>query len=496
MKHRFIYIVLFVITGIGCNRAPKDLSNAQPIDSLPSLFPDYIGVTVPATIAPLDCAPFPEAASLPKSIYIQVAGTHGNALLVTSRRSQWHGHRYFHFPKKAWESLLTANTGDSLTVTVFVQRHGVLYHYKPFPIYVSEAPIDYGLAYRLIAPCYEIYSRMGIYERDLSSYTQTPVFENTLMKETCVNCHAVNRGDPASFSMHLRGAHGGTVLRQSSLEVINPRTPESISNCVYPYWHPSGRYIAYSNNTTQQLFPMHAQRRVEVYDTESDVVVYDTQTHTLLRHEALCTADFETFPAFSPDGKFLYFCVAAQQEMPRQYKEVRYNLCRLAFDPGTGTFSGPTDTLLKASAFGKSLTFPRPSYDGRYVLFTLADYGTFPIWHAEADLGLLDVATGTWRLLDEVNSADVDSYHSWSSNSRWFVFASRRMDGLYTRPYLCALDAQGQPGKPFLLPQKDPQAYYARGMFSFNIPEFITAPIQLDAREVVHKALTRPQPNT
>lgn len=51
------------------------------------------------------------------------------------------------------------------------------------------------------------------------------------------------------------------------------------------------------------------------------------------------------------------------------------------------------------------------------------------------------------------------------------VMASRQDDGLYTRPYIVHIDADGKVSKPFLLPQSD-AAYYLRTMKSYNIPEF------------------------
>ena len=81
--------------------------------------------------------------------------------------------------------------------------------------------------------------------------------------------------------------------------------------------------------------------------------------------------------------------------------------------------------------------------------------------------------------LSGVNSEDVDSYHSWSSNSRWFVFSSRRGDGLYTRPYICYINEEGVAGKPFLLPQQDAD-YYDLSLFSFNIPELVKDRVKID----------------
>jgi hypothetical protein len=116
-------------------------------------------------------------------------------------------------------------------------------------------------------------------------------------------------------------------------------------------------------------------------------------------------------------------------------------------------------------------------------MFTLADYGNFSIWHKEADLYLLNLETGRYRPLEQVNSNDTESYHSWSSNSNWAVFSSRRVNGLYTMPYFAWIGNDGKAGKPFLLPQKDPN-FYLNSFYSFNIPEFVDDNISLSVKEI------------
>jgi hypothetical protein len=120
----------------------------------------------------------------------------------------------------------------------------------------------------------------------------------------------------------------------------------------------------------------------------------------------------------------------------------------------------------------------RVSPCGKYVVFCMSDYGTFPVWHREADLYILNLETNEIRNLSEINSNQSDTYHSWSSNGRWIVFSSRRMDGTFTHPYISYFDTEGNFHKPFLLPQKDP-LYYNFSMKSFNIPEFITGKVEI-----------------
>ena len=89
--------------------------------------------------------------------------------------------------------------------------------------------------------------------------------------------------------------------------------------------------------------------------------------------------------------------------------------------------------------------------------------------------------------LDNANSDDVESYHSWSSNGRWFVFSSRRIDGLYTSPYFAHIAEDGTVSKPFLLPQAE-SSFYEDFMQSYNIPEFVSGKIEISPRSLVNAA--------
>jgi Tol biopolymer transport system component len=214
-------------------------------------------------------------------------------------------------------------------------------------------------------------------------------------------------------------------------------------------------------------------KRIEVYDSQSDVFVYDTETHTILR-DTLTMKKYwaENTPVFSPDGKWLYYTTALRQVYPTDYDKEKYSLCRVSFDETSGKIGTHVDTLISARLTGKSVTWPRPSYDGRYLMYTQIDYGYFSVWHPEADLWLLDLNTGETRAMDEVNSMRAESFHNWSSNNRWFLFTSRRDDGLYTRIYLASIDDNGKATKPFMLPQRNPRQYYLNLMYSYNTPDF------------------------
>jgi hypothetical protein len=100
---------------------------------------------------------------------------------------------------------------------------------------------------------------------------------------------------------------------------------------------------------------------------------------------------------------------------------------------------------------------------------------------------MLDLETGVNRPLNEVNSTRSESLHNWTRNSRWFLFTSRREDGLYTRLYFSSVDEHGKATKPFLLPQQNPKEYYQRLMYSYNTPDFTSVPVKTNAREMGRK---------
>jgi hypothetical protein len=115
-------------------------------------------------------------------------------------------------------------------------------------------------------------------------------------------------------------------------------------------------------------------------------------------------------------------------------------------------------------------------------MFTVADYGTFPLYHTESTLYLADLTTGEITALESIKGDKSDTYHSWSSNSRWFVFASKRGDGQYGKPYFCHLDEQGNPSKPFVLPQKSPR-FYNLNLKSFNVPDLGSTSTGMSVRD-------------
>ncbi|MBN1392432.1 MAG: PD40 domain-containing protein, partial [Sedimentisphaerales bacterium] len=165
---------------------------------------------------------------------------------------------------------------------------------------------------------------------------------------------------------------------------------------------------------------------------------------------------------------------------PDGYEKLRYDLVRISYDLEHDRW-GEVETVLSAQDTGLSIAMPRISPDGRWLTFCMCDYGYFPPWQPSSDLYITDLKavqeTGRceYRRLD-INSDESEAWHSWSSNSRWIVFSSKREHGVFTRCYISYVDENGRVYKPLVLPQKDP-AFYSYCLETFNTPEFVTEPI-------------------
>lgn len=458
---------------VSCTEVPTDevLSHSRP-----KTWPDIAGVTIPARVAPLNFNV--EDAD---KVYVMISGEKGGSISA--------GGEWADIDIDEWHDLTERNRGADLTFTISTKKSGRWTRHEDIKVHVSEDNLnDYGLTYRKIAPGYETYSDIGLYQRDIHSFDEEPIIASTLVPGQCMCCHTANRANPDQLTLHLRGSHAATlVMTDGQRKWLTTKTDSTLCNCMYPYWHPSGNYCAYSLNKVAQGFMTGSDKFIEVLDKASDACVMDVRTNELILSPALQTADNETYPVFSADGRKIFYCTAKPKRIPAEAQELRYDLCAVGFDAKNGIIGIRADTVLKVSDQGGSISLPRPSYDGRFIMFCKTDYGYFPIDHREADLWVLDLRSGESHPATEANSADTESFHNWSSDSRWVVFSSRRHDGMTSLAYIAHVDTLGNVSKPFLLPQRNPKKFHLHSLHSFNTPDFTTKRVNLPPRETYNE---------
>ena len=309
-----------------------------------------------------------------------------------------------------WKAFLADAAGQTVTVKAEAVVNGQKVS-DQWSIFVSEDPMDGWLTYRLIEPSYQMYNEVSIRERCVETFEETVLCDHRVTDNACMNCHVhgQSRGDYSLY--YIRGPQGGSILNQNGkLRKLSLKTDDMLSATVYGELHPDGRFGVFSTNIILPSFHTLTGMRMEVFDTGSDLTVADFENNRMINVPHVARSDkFETFPCFSADGHSVYYCV-------------------------------------------------------------VADYGTFPLFHPECALYLADLQSGEIRPMNEIKGNKSDSYHSWSSNSRWFVFASKRGDGQYGKPYFCHLDADGRTTKPFVLPQESSR-FYLYNLKSFNVPD-------------------------
>ena len=509
-------------------------SSFVKVNTLPTIYPDYMGVTVPVNIAPLhfhidhdaEVTDFVTRFSAGSEEWI-VGGED-----VCPGLKKW---------QQMKEAALAAD--GSIKVEVFECRDNSWQRHEPFAITVSADSIDPYISYRLISPSYVTYEDLTINQRCLENFDEHLIYGNMINSDEengqCINCHHAQWYNPNRVQFHVRQYLGGTVIAyDGKIQKINLKTDSTLSAGVYPTWHPTKPWIVYSTNSTGQSFHTRDVQKIEVQDTKSNLIFYNLETNevTPITRD---TTDLDCFPFWSPDGKYIYYVschwerrdsIQLDFEFIKNYKDVQYNLYRKPFDEKTCTF-GPRELIYDAALRNRSVTLPRVSPDGRWLMFTEGKFGVFHIWHNDADLFLLDLSQAepitptpviryaeknlpeeilskitnnierdfaidslneaagarnplpvAIRNITELNSPEVESWHSWSSNSCWVILSSRRDDGNFTRPFIAHHDGNGHFSKPFELPQEDPQ-YHRQFLRSYNIPEFLSGPVSIRPQE-------------
>ena len=481
-----ILIILIIILVEGCSTPEGDV-NIQFAGRQAKIDPDYTGIVIPPNIAPLNFS----VKESGDDYFVLIRSKEGEPIRIQSSSGK------IQISLRAWKRLLAKNLGQQLIMDVFIKnKSGQWIRFDSVVNRIAQDSVDSYLTYRRFATKFNLYKKMGIFQRCLEDFEEKPILLNRLTSDNCMNCHNFWQNGTDRWLLQMRGAPGTSMLLviDGKIRKIDTKT-EFNGPAAYPAWHPSGNLIAFSVSKLQLYFHEAGECR-DVVDRYSDIILYDIPTNTITTTPEISSPErMEIWPAWSPDGKYLYFCSAPKIETfdnlvkPNDlaYDKIKYDLMRIAYNPIKRTW-GKLETVISSAELGLSITEPRVSPDGRFVLFTAADYSQFPIYLPSADLYLLDLTSGKWKKL-EVNSDKADSFHSWSSNGRWIVFSSKRDDGLFTRPYFSHIDSSGNASKPFVLPQENP-LFYETCLEVYNVPEFTKEPVRISPQILADAAFS------
>jgi hypothetical protein len=486
MSKNYIYTIplIIVVAIVACvamffeRDISEEIVDVMQVDRKARIYPDYSSIVIPPNIAAMNFAVREDG-----ELYcVRIRSGKGGEIEVFSRTGK------IVVGQGQWSRLLEQNKGEKLEINVFCKgRDEKWLRYDAIRNAIAREEIDGYLVYRKIHPGYRTWRDVGIYQRELGSYAESVVLDDSYFKGGCLNCHAFCNNKTDKMLIGLRSGKYGS----SELIVNNGEVNKIGTKFGYTSWHPSGKLAVYSMNEVYQLF--HYARKAEyrdVIDIDSALVYYDVESGKVNRCEHLSKKDrLETYPGWSSDGKYLYYCSAPMKWLTSKMEEitqemveaVKYDLMRISYDVVEDKWGEP-EVVVSAEESGKSSLEPRVSPDGRWLLFCMCDYSCFPVYQPSSDLYMIDLGSGradgkfVYRKLD-VNSEASESWHSWSSNGRWIAFSSKRMHGSFTRTYFSYVDVNGVASKPFVLPQKDP-GYYEGYLRTFSVPELIVEPVR------------------
>jgi tetratricopeptide (TPR) repeat protein len=247
---------------------------------------------------------------------------------------------------------------------------------------------------------------------------------------------------------------------------------------------PTGRYVVSTVKDRSVFVAMPDLMFSQLFfPIKGILVVYDRQTK---KFTALPGADdpqyVQTNAVWSPDGKKIAFArtkaydakhinqqnsaLLDKKDVPEftvHKKPFRYDLYRIPFNEGKG---GTPEPIEGASNDGMSNFFPKYSPDGKWIVFCKAK--NYMLLQPDSELYIVPATGGKARRL-KYNTPRMNSWHSWSSNSRWLVFSSKE-NGPYTQLFLTHIDEDGNDSPPVLLER------FTHPDRAANIPEFVNLP--------------------
>lgn len=331
----------------------------------------------------------------------------------------------------------------------------------------------------------------------------------------CGNCHSFS-ADGKVLGMDVdygndKGAYALTKIAKemtlATSDIISwsdyKRDPNNPTFGLLSQVSPNGRFVV-STVKDRSVFVARPDLAFSqlFFPIQGILAVYDSAAKTF---SALPGADdpglVQSNPAWSPDGQTIVFARSRAHELknlrdkqralltPEECNEFvdghtqfKFDLYRIPFGGGKG---GRAEPLAGASANGMSNYFPRFSPDGRWIVFCQSR--SFMLLQPDSKLYIVPATGGEARLMRS-NTATMNSWHSWSSNSRWLIFSSK-VNSPYTQLFVTHVDEHGVDAPAVLLEHLTAPDRAA------NIPEFVAAApaalVRIDPRFVDDVSLWR-----
>jgi hypothetical protein len=354
------------------------------------------------------------------------AGNERLALAATDRRLVLSGEQFAPFLKYPAVAFVVSRDGATGRVSDAVQ------------VKIDVGRIDDTILYRMVEPLFNPDQDAVIKHFRLDD-EQPGGFP--AVGSLCVGCHSYH-GDAAA--LNARRGQDRRLIASARKDGEAPFTDVKLGEFSFVSLSPDRKTIAMAAHT-RSLIKVKSTI-VEPFDmvyTEGDIALFDISSASLeLLPGASDPAFVEDSPSWSPDGKTLVFC----RYVPSP-GAIHLNPVSIFTVPVNNGKGGEAKPLL-AEPPSDYCYFPRFSPDGKWISFVSGDASKSYFARQSSDIWLFSIETGTMRRLECNRDDAMDSWHAWSSDSRWLVFSSKRDKSGLTALYLSRIESDGKARPP------------------------------------------------
>ena len=402
--------------------------------------------------------------------------------------------------KKIWEIIKANSLKSSAIITILgvnSKKSFEVITKNSVSISTSKDPVGASVFYQHMPLPFERAKKHPELSRwylgDVSSYEDPPVIMEKL--PMCGNCHSFSR-DGKIFGMDMdykkdKGAYVLIPIREhiniKADDFITwndfQKSEKSKSMGLFSRISPDGKYVVSTVKETS-FFAMIPDLEFSqfFFPIRGLIACYSREEKRFLSLPGADNPNYvQTCPAWSPDGKYIVFSRDTVNrrlteiigdkgyiniepdirigDLNKQYT-IHFNLYRVPFNGGKG---GVPELIKGAGHNGKSNYFPRYSPDGKWIVFTQSETGM--AIQPDSRLCIIPAEGGAARIL-KCNRQIMNSWHSWSPNSRWLVFVSKA-NTPFTELFLTHIDKYGNSSVPVLLSR------FSSKSCAVIVPEFV-----------------------
>lgn len=394
-----------------------------------------------------------------------------------------------------WRNIKSASANEPVSIAIVGTGKGMIgskYSSGTISFSFSKDSVGASVFYRAV-PLPFSYAVKNVHEiewysGDINGDKPFKVLDNI---PVCANCHSFSKNREIAMDIDYANDKGSYIishLKDTVLLSLNKiitwsdykREDGGHTYGLLSQISPDGRhvlstvkdrsvFVAIDNFEYSQLF----------FPVKGIIAVFDRDANKFYELPGASDKKYvQSNPNWSPDGSEFIFCHADRyissqiensesvllkledvKEFTSGQKDFKFDLYRIPFNGGKGGLATPVQG---ASHNNKSNFFARYSPDGKWIVFCQAE--NFMLLQHDSKLYIMPAGGGIPRLMN-CNLEKMNSWHSWSPNSKWLVFSSKNK-GPYTQLYLTHIDENGNDSPPVFLEN------LAFDKKAANIPEF------------------------